>query len=214
MSVHGPGAVNLLDFAVLALILLLAIRGYFRGFFRELFGLVAWLGAGVAAYLFGPVYGPEVSARFQLPLAIGQVLAALAIFAALYIICQVAGWVLYRMARAIFLGPVDRVFGFLVGAAKAVAISALLCMLVTSRRGLPQLAERVHDSPMLSAFVDQGWDFFALAREGSDIKLGWQRPYSKMELEAREALNHFLTPKPSTTPPPSRAHTPRGGSSG
>ena len=33
---------NLLDFAVLALILLLAIRGYFRGFFRELFGLVAW----------------------------------------------------------------------------------------------------------------------------------------------------------------------------
>src|SRR2546421_166147 len=137
-----------------------------------------------------------------------EVLAALAIFAALYIICQVAGWVLYRMARAIFLGPVDRVFGFLVGAAKAVAISALLCMLVTSRRGLPQLAERVHDSPMLSAFVDQGWDFFALAREESDVKLGWQRPYSKMD-EAREALNHFLTPKPSTTPPPSRAHTTR-----
>jgi hypothetical protein len=67
---------------------------------------------------------------------------------------------------------------------------------------------------MLSAFVDQGWDLFALAREGSDIKLGWQRPYSKMELEAREALNHFLTPKASTTPPPSRALTPRGGSSG
>jgi len=85
------------------------------------------------------------------------------------------------------------------------------CQVLYSR--LPQLAERVHDSPMLSAFVDQGWDFFALAREESDIKLGWQRPYSKMELEAREALNHFLTPKPSTTPPPNRAQTPHPGSS-
>ena len=52
---------NLLDFAVLAFILLLAVRGYFRGFFRELFGLAAWLGAGIVAYLFGPTYGPAVS---------------------------------------------------------------------------------------------------------------------------------------------------------
>jgi hypothetical protein len=66
---------------------------------------------------------------------------------------------------------------------------------------------------MLTAFTEQGWGFFALAREQSEVKLGWQRPYSKMELEAREALNHFLTPKPSTTPPPIRAQTPHAGSS-
>ena len=203
---------NLLDFAVLALILLLAVRGYFRGFFRELFGLIGWLGAAIAAYLFGPVYGPDVSGRFQLPLAIGQVLAALAIFAGIYVTCQIAGWVLYRMARAIFLGPVDRVFGLLLGAAKAAAIAALFCMVVTSRRGLPQFADRVHESPMLSGFVDEGWNVFALAREQSDVKLGWQRPYTKMELEARAALNHFLTPKPATTPPPAVARSPRSGS--
>jgi membrane protein required for colicin V production len=204
--------VNLLDVAVLALILLLALRGYFRGFFRELFGLIGWLGAGIAAYLFGPVYGPDVGARFQLPLAIGQVLAALAIFAAIYVAAQVAGWVLHSVARAFFLGPIDRVFGLLLGAVKAAAIAALFCMLVTSRRGLPQFAEQARESPMLSRLTEEGWDLFAVAREQTDVKPGWQRPYSKMELEAREALNHFLTPKPSGTPPPAHQRTPRAGS--
>jgi uncharacterized membrane protein required for colicin V production len=201
--------VNLLDFAVLALILLLGIRGYFRGFFRELFGLAAWLGGGVAAYLGGPVYGQDVGQRFRLPLAIGQTLAALAIFVAVYIACQIAGWILHRLARALFLAPLDRAGGLVFGAAKAVAMSALFCMLVTSRRGLPDLAERVRESPMLSSLVDEGWDFFSIARDRAGIRLGWQRPYSKMELEAREALNHFLTPKPATTAVPQRISTPK-----
>jgi membrane protein required for colicin V production len=206
--------VNLLDFAVLAFILLLAVRGYFRGFFRELFGLAAWLGAGIVAYLFGPVYGPAVSARFQLPPAIGQMLAALALFVALYLLLQLAGWILHSVARAIFLGPVDRAGGLVFGTAKAIAIGALFCMLVTSRRGMPDLAERVHASPMLSALVDEGWDVFAIVREHVRVEKGWQRPYSKMELEAREALNHFLTPKPSPTATPSPSVTPRAGAPG
>jgi uncharacterized membrane protein required for colicin V production len=200
--------VNLLDFAVLALVLLLAIRGYFRGFFRELFGLAAWLGAGIAAYLGGPIYGPDVGERFRLPLAIGQMLAAIAVFVAVYVACQIAGWILYRLARALFLGPLDRAGGLVLGAAKAVAIGTLFCMLVTSRRGLPDFSERVHESPVLSRLVDEGWDFFAIARDHSGAKLGWQRPYSKMELEAREALNRFITPKPGLAPTPSRNRTP------
>jgi membrane protein required for colicin V production len=189
--------VNLLDFAVLALIVLLGIRGYFRGFFRELFGLAAWLGGGVAAYLAGPIYGPAVVERYRLPLAIGQSLAAIAIFVAIYISCHVAGWILHRLARALFLAPLDRAGGLVFGAAKAVAMSALFCMLVTSRRGLPDVAERVRDSPTLSALVEEGWDLFAIARDRSGISIGWQRPYSKMEIEARQELNRFLTPKPT-----------------
>ena len=188
---------NLLEVAVLALVLLLAVRGYFRGFFRELFGLAAWLGGGVAAYLAGPIYGPAVHERYRLPLAIGQSLAAIAIFVAVYITCQIAGWILHRLARALFLAPLDRAGGLVFGAAKAVAMSALFCMLVTSRRGLPDLAERVRDSPMLSTLVEEGWGLFAIARDRSGISIGWQRPYSKMEIEAREELNRFLTPKPT-----------------
>jgi uncharacterized membrane protein required for colicin V production len=196
--------VNLLDFAVLALIVLLGIRGYFRGFFRELFGLAAWLGSGMAAYLFGPIYGPAVSARYALPLAISQALAAFGIFVALYLTCHLLGWILYRLARAIFLGPVDRAGGLVFGGAKAIAMSTLFCMLATSRRGLPDFAERVRASPMLSAMVEEGWNVFAIARNSAGIQAGWQRPYSKMELEAREALNRFRTPKPSATPTPLR----------
>jgi len=192
--------VNALDFAVLGLILLFALRGYFRGFFRELFGLAAWVGAGMAAYLLGPSYGPAVSQRYQLPIAIGEALAAIALFVAIYLTCQIAGWILHRLARMLFLGPVDRAGGLVFGAAKAVAVGTLFCMLVTSRRGLPDFSERVRDSPMLTELVEQGWGAFAIARDFSGLNPSWQHPYSKAEQDARATLNRFLTPKPGKTP--------------
>jgi membrane protein required for colicin V production len=194
--------VNALDFAVLGLILLWSIRGYFRGFFREIFGLAGWVGAGLAAYLLGPTYGPAVSQRYGLPIALAEAAAALALFVAIYLACQILGWVLYRLARLLFLGPVDRAGGLVLGAAKAVAAAAVFCMVVTSRRGLPELAERVRASPMLSELVEHGWEVVAIARVESGLSPSWQHPYSKAELEARTTLNRFLTPKPAGTPPP------------
>ena len=200
---------NLLDFAVLALILLFAIRGYFRGLFREIFGLAAWAGAGLAAYLLGPTYGPLVSNRYALPIAIGEMLAAVGIFVVLYLVCQLLGFLLYYLARALFLGPVDRAGGLVFGTAKAVAMTTLFCMVVTSRRGLPQFAERVNESPLLSELVQHGWNVFAIARDSTGLQPVWQHPYSKMELEARETLNRFLTPKPGAVTPTPRQRTPR-----
>ncbi len=207
---------NLLEVAVLVLVFVLAVRGFFRGFFREAFGLLAWVGAGLVAYLLGPTYGPTVSQRYGFPIAISEALAAVGIFVALYIVCQLTGFILSRIARMIFLGPVDRAFGLVMGAAKAVAMATLYCMVVTSRRGLPEVADRVHDSPILTQAVEEGWNVFAIAREQTGLNPKWQHPYSKAELEARVALDHFLTPKPSATEPPpkvepSPAPTPKKG---
>jgi membrane protein required for colicin V production len=202
--------VNALDFAVLGLILLWSIRGYSRGFFREIFGLAAWVGAGLAAYLLGPAYGPPVAQRYGLPIAIAEAAAGLALFVAIYLVCQLVGWILCRIARLLFLGPVDRAGGLVLGAAKAVAAAAVFCMVVTSRRGLPDLAERVHDSPMLSGLVDHGWEVVAIAREESGLNPSWQHPYSKAELGARATLNRFLTPKPESTPKAATTPPPGG----
>jgi membrane protein required for colicin V production len=202
--------VNLLEFAVLAAIVLSALRGYFRGFFRELFGLAAWLGAGAAGYLLGPLLGPAVAAHFGLSRTVGDALAAVGTFTGLFFACQIAGWILYRLARVLYLGPVDRAAGLVLGAAKAIVISALFCMVVTSRRGMPSASERVHDSPMLTALVQQGWDLFAVLRESTGLRPLWQHPYSKMEIEARDTLRRFLTPKPTDTPPPRPGRTPTG----
>jgi membrane protein required for colicin V production len=192
--------VNALDFAVLGLILLWSIRGYSRGFFREVFGLAAWVGAGLAAYLLGPAFGPTVGQRYGLPIALAEAAAGLALFIAIYLVCQLVGWILCRLARLLFLGPVDRAGGLVLGAAKALAAAAVFCMVVTSRRGLPDLAERVHDSPMLTGLVEHGWEVVAIAREESGLNPSWQHTYSKAELDARAALNRFLTPKPAATP--------------
>jgi membrane protein required for colicin V production len=194
--------VNLLEFAALVLIFVLAVRGFFRGFFREAFGLLAWVGAGLAGYLIGPSYGLAVGQRYGLPIAIGEALAAIGIFIGLYIVCQLTGFILSRIVRMIFLGPIDRAFGLVLGAAKAVAIMTLYCMIVTSRRGLPEIADRVHESPWLTQAVEEGWNLFAIAKERTGLNPNWQHPYSKAEIEARQALDRFLTPKPSATAPP------------
>jgi uncharacterized membrane protein required for colicin V production len=201
--------VNLLEFAVLVLVLLLSLRGYFRGFFRELFGLAGWLGAGIAGYLLGPVFGPAVAGRLGVPIAIGDALAAVGIFSGFFVLCHLLGWALHRLARALFLGPVDRAGGLALGAGKAVVIGTLFCMVATSRRGMPNVSERVHDSPILTALVRDGWDVIAAARQSTGLHPLWQHPYSKMELQARETLKRFLTPKPTPTPPPPHA-TPTG----
>ena len=193
---------NLLEFAVLVLIFILAVRGFFRGFFREAFGVLAWAGAGITAYLLGPSYGPMVSVRYGLPIAIGEALAAIGIFIGLYIVCQLTGFIFSRIARMVFLGPIDRAFGLVLGGAKAIAMATLYCMIVTSRRGLPEVADRVHDSPLLTQAVEEGWNVFAIAREQTGLNPIWQHPYSKAEIQARQALDHFLTPKPSATAPP------------
>ena len=205
---------SLLDFAVLALILLLGARGYFRGFFREFFGLAAWLGGGIAGYVFAPEFAPRLVQPYRLPIAIAQVAVFCGIFLGVYIACRLTGWALARLARALFLSPLDRGAGLLFGAVKGVVMATLFCMVVTSRRGLPTLAEQVNESPVLPVMVSEGWDLFAIAQAHADVHGSWQHPYSKMELEAREALSRVLTPKPrgTPTPPSPPAATPREGS--
>ncbi len=180
---------NTLDVAVLGLIFLLGVRGWYRGFFRELFGLAAWLGGGVGAHLFGPAFAPLASERTGLPIALGQVIAFLGVFVAIYIACRVAGFVLARAAEALFLGPLDRAGGFVFGAAKGLAIGAIVCMIVTSRRGLPTMTEQVNESPALQALVERSWSLVASVRTAAGLPPFWEPlPFSKLEESARKAL--------------------------
>ncbi len=180
---------NTLDVAVLGLIFLLGVRGWYRGFFRELFGLAAWLGGGVGAHLFGPAFAPLASERTGLPIALGQVIAFLGVFLAIYIGCRVAGFVLARAAEALFLRPLDRAGGFVFGAAKGLAIGAIVCMIVTSRRGLPTMTEQVNESPALQALVERSWSLIASVRTSAGLPPFWEPlPFSKLEENARKAL--------------------------
>jgi len=181
--------VNTLDVAVLGLIFLLGVRGWFRGFFRELFGLAAWLGGGVGAHVLGPTFAPFASEHTGLPIALGQVIAFLGVFLAIYVVCRILGFLLARAAYALFLRPLDRTAGLVLGATKGLAIGALLCMIVTSRRGMPTMTEQVKESPLLSTLVERSWELVGEVRQSLGLSATWDPlPYSKLEESARKAL--------------------------
>ncbi len=142
---------NWIDLTLLVVLLLFGLRGYFRGLFRETFSL-----AGLAAGFLG-------AARYAEPLA---KLAAmhwdgapillkggsfLLCFFVIYVSFNLAGWLLHRSARFLFLRTVNRLGGVVLGVGKGVALAALLIFTMTSTTLMPPTArEKLNDAYLVS----------------------------------------------------------------
>lgn len=102
------------DYAVIAVIVLSALMGWWRGFMYELFSLIGWLAAYIVARTFSAQALPYV------PEAVGveNIRSAVA-FAALFIVTLIAGaliaWFLARLAKFAGLAGMDGKFGAIFG---------------------------------------------------------------------------------------------------
>jgi len=121
---------NGLDVALIVVLIVFALRGYWRGFFRETFGVVA-LVAGVAAALqFAPVAALELEERASLPPVIQAGTAFVGIFVVVYLVVNVIGVVADRLAGGTRLWLVHQLAGAVVGVAKGgVVLAAVLLLL-------------------------------------------------------------------------------------
>lgn len=102
------------DFAVIGIIAVSALVGWWRGFMYELFSLIGWLAAFIVARTFTEQALPYV------PEAVGaEHLRSAAAFAALFIVTLIAGalvaWFLARLAKFAGLGGMDGKFGAIFG---------------------------------------------------------------------------------------------------
>jgi membrane protein required for colicin V production len=102
------------DYAVIAIIVLSAVVGWWRGFMYELFSLIGWLAAFIVARTFSAELVPYV------PMAVGaENLRSAAAFAALFIATLIVGalfaWFLARLAKFAGLSGMDGKFGAIFG---------------------------------------------------------------------------------------------------
>ena len=116
------------DLVVGIIILLLGLKGIINGFFKELFGLIGIIGGIFIASRLGDSFGGLISDtifKFESEAAVSFVgfLATLIIFWAAMIIL---GMVLTKMSKVSGLGPVDKVFGFIIGSGKFFLIGAVI----------------------------------------------------------------------------------------
>ncbi|MDO8312223.1 MAG: CvpA family protein [Sideroxyarcus sp.] len=116
------------DFAVIAIIALSALLGWWRGFMYELFSLIGWIAAYVVARTFSSLVLPYI------PEAVGaENIRSAAAFAALFIVTLIVGaiaaWLLARLAKFAGLGGMDGKFGAMFGVARGILIVLALVWL-------------------------------------------------------------------------------------
>lgn len=116
------------DYAVIAIIVLSALVGWWRGFLYELFSLIGWLAAYIVARTFSADALPYV------PVAVGaDNIRSAAAFATLFIVTLIVGalfaWFLARLAKFAGLSGMDGKFGAIFGMLRGVLVVIALVWL-------------------------------------------------------------------------------------
>ncbi len=139
------------DIVVGIIIMLLGLKGIINGFFKELFGLIGIIGGIFVASRLGDSVGGLISDtifKFESAAAISFVgfIATLIIFWAGMIIL---GMLFTKLSKASGLGPVDKVFGFIVGSGKFFLIGAVIAYAVYNVQAIKTNLEPMMKSSIL-----------------------------------------------------------------
>lgn len=120
---------NALDFTLIAVILLFALRCYFRGFVAELLSMASVILGVFLAILFYRPAG-ELLAEYLALDAFTEVLGFVVVFLLVFLLIKILQGVLRSVIENINLQNLDRGLGFLLGASEGVLFISLLLMLM------------------------------------------------------------------------------------
>jgi len=135
----GDLPINVVDIAVLAILLLSAAIAFMRGCVHEVLAIGAWVGAALATlYGFGHVQ-PYARQLIAIDL-LADIVAGVVVFVVVLIVLSLLTRMLSGRVRASSLGALDRTLGLVFGLARGVVIVAAAWLLLTW--ALPTEAER------------------------------------------------------------------------
>lgn len=137
---------NAVDIALVVILALCSLRGYWRGFFRELFGLLGLIAGGLGAISFTPAGVEFLKAYVTLPSPVLTGIAFAAIFIVLHTGVNLIGVLLDRLAKAVFLKGVNRLAGAVFAAGKGAVVSALVLLGLHLSQVVPELDKQVMSS--------------------------------------------------------------------
>ena len=112
---------NMVDLAVIGVIIVSGILGLSRGFVREMLGLASWLLAGYGAFTFGPQFVPLADRAIGNP-DIASVVAYAGTFMVLVIVMSLLANLVGRLVRVSALGGLDRSLGAVFGIVRGTAV--------------------------------------------------------------------------------------------
>ncbi|MDX5364524.1 MAG: CvpA family protein [Pseudazoarcus pumilus] len=118
---------TVLDYVLLAIVVLSALVGLWRGLVSEIVALLAWVVALGAAWLYAADVAGMLEGQIAEP-AWRQVAGFALIFIGVLLLAAVLRFLLRELLRAAGLGPADRMFGTFFGIARGLAIAFVLVL--------------------------------------------------------------------------------------
>ena len=146
------------DLIILSITLILGLKGLFRGLIKEVFGIIGIIGAIFVASriskeigdLIAPILVLENEATIKL---IGFVVALVAVWLVVYS----AGVIVSKIFAASGLGLVDRIFGFVFGAAKIFLIFSVIAYALYQVQSFKKVIdEKFADSIVMPHLISVG----------------------------------------------------------
>jgi len=151
--------INYFDLVSAVIILLLGLKGILNGFFKEVFGLVGIIGGVFVASRVGDTVGEYLNNlifNFSSPAAVKFLgfLTALTLF---WIIMILLGQAFKKLSSLSGLGPLDKIFGFIIGASKFFLIASILAYSISNIKALKSsLDSALETSVLFPVMVETG----------------------------------------------------------
>ena len=147
------------DYAVIAVVVLSALLGWWRGLVYEVLSLLGWVVAYAAARLFAASAAPLMPAALGAE-AIRAVAAFAVLFAGTLIVCGIVAWLLSKLVKWVGLGWLDGSLGGLFGMLRGM-LAVLALVLLAGLTGLPRepfWRNAALSKPLVNiALIARGW---------------------------------------------------------
>lgn len=119
---------SLLDIVVIALVVLLGLKGLLRGLIKEVFGLLSIVGGVFFASRFADAFGGYIHTAF-FPIenaGVRSLVGFVILFALIWAAVQLVGTLLAKMMKVSGLGFVDKLGGMAIGSAKVFLVFSII----------------------------------------------------------------------------------------
>jgi len=191
--------VNLMDLAVIVVILLSAVLAFMRGLVSEVLSVTGWLGAALVTLFAFPHVQPLLRQQISSPM-VADVAAVGGVFLATLVALTLISHEVAKFVRSSALSAVDRSLGFAFGLARGAVLVSVGYLLLTWLVPVAEQPDWVRDARtrpwvetgahQLQRLVPQG------LRDGAAAQAEQVRERAQDALQAEENLRRLTTPKP------------------
>jgi membrane protein required for colicin V production len=160
---------NVIDIAILAVLVAFIVKGLMRGFLRELCSIVGLVAGAYLAMRFHPPLAQWMAQTFSLPINLCVFAGFVVLLLVTILFFAILGHLLSHFFRFLFSGGFNRVTGGLFGLCQGVLILSILLFAVSARPWPESVEPALKESELAPPFVNLGETVF---RGGSRILSG------------------------------------------